>query len=429
MRCLRRQQDPAEGSLLNPGRWDGTRWVKDEPRTCAQSSLAVLKGAGAFLYHATDFVRTSFMIQSLLGRWLYQLFLELDDHDWGPSLQTQQQWLGWPIIFGAAAVAALCKIYNYRNRDDDARSQDYVYALFSSSILYFILDTLSQSGNVGAQSLTAFIIASTLVPVASAFFAKLVVPDTSNKLIFKPSQFRDDELFPVYPQATRAEKLSNLTAANAYAAASSILVWVINREVNGRTVGSTPWQLAIIAFTYIAGTFAGYKLAEHPLAFHAVAATGKGLITGAFSYAAFSGIAFLALMTHNQCENGPCWDEEINMHLTWPFLAASIGLGVFSSLTTHFSYEANHQGFQDMTENLKAIKDKLLDCFPCCGPKDRNAEGTDVLHYDIKLQRTFGERWLPCLFKSPLQRRDMYGLDNYETDSESGYDADWRPET
>lgn len=350
-----------------------------EKKSLAQTSWNVLKQAS---YSSIDFFRIALITQTLTGRWLWQFYVELDRYDAAPNDSVKQTWMGWPIIAAAFTTAAVTKgvNYYYRKQSDAASehgfdslddafgdsatnayhhgksykgAQDYAYAVFTSSIVYFLLDAVSSTGKLGSINVWWFVGITALVPVVSIGSARTATPDTSDQLIVKPNQLNGVR---AYPNADKTEKLLNAITGAVYGANIFILFWNVNREIHGKTVPTEMWQLVVSSLYVVANAAVGYKLTDHPKAFHAVVASSKFMRDASFAYAALSGLAF-HILNRLTLEDR----EAVEMGLTFPFIALSIGIGVFSALTSLFRYDDNHQSYVDNKEMILNLPGKIKD--------------------------------------------------------------------
>ena len=384
-----RQGEPTENLPLILE--EGSRSIAPQSRCASFSEVA-----GGTIYHGLDFLRIALVTQSLSSRWLFQLFVELERYGVAPLPAVQQSWLGWPIA-GAAFLSALTvKIINARGGDKYRSAQDYLFAIFSSSVLYIILDfssaainttsnLISERGNrenIGYILLSFFSSTSALIPLISLFMTQLVIPDSSDRIT---KQF-DEQHFPAYPDATKKEKCLNITTGLSYSTAIAALFWTINREVQRQTSPMEHWQMPIAAAYALVSAGIGYHLTNHPKVTHAFIALSKAAKDGALSYAALSGIAFHILMELHRCVEPPCWDTAWHDVLAGTLTPLAISIGVFSGLTTLFHFEENHTANEKLIDRVinapGRIKNKvtsfLSNC--CCSLFGKNHAG----HSDLE---------------------------------------------
>ena len=314
-------------------------------------------------YHALDFARINLVTQALLSRWLYQFFIELERNEWGIPSPIKLTWLNWPITGGAFTAAVIVKIINLRKQDKQGNylsAQDYLFAGFSSSILYFALDAILDA-KVMAENMSApWFIATTIgVPVLAFFAAATIIPDSSNQIHIK----LDSDKFPVYPNASRKEKSLNMISGLAYASAITMLLWCINRELRKETVPLETWQLVVAGAYLIPAAAAGWLLTQYPKVFHGFIAASKGIRDAALSYAGLSGLGYLTLIVIHDCTKGPCWGDDgtEESYLTSLFIPIALSIGVFSAATTLFRYKEKHAGneklIKGVTYGAKRLKD------------------------------------------------------------------------
>ncbi len=311
-----------------------------------------MRGYRNITFELMDGLRVGFVTQSLIGRWLYQLFLVMEQLGSTPSESTKYKWLGLPLTAISFLLAVGVKILNHRNQDNYPAWQDRLFAVFSSSILFFFLDLMKQN-SITQMTLPVFILTSTMVPIASFTLARSTITDSTNYVVL-PDHFHEDN-FPVYPTASPIEKWWNTKYAISLSTGITCLFWVINRELNGRTTPMDFWQIVMSIIYGLAMTVFSYQLTDSPKRFHVSLALSKALRDGSLAYAALSGIGFHVLDWINGCLQPACWSEDpynTNKLLTTIFIPLAALIGLFSAATTKFDYEDNHSANEDIVRRI-----------------------------------------------------------------------------
>lgn len=335
------------------------------------------------LFHCADFLRISFVTQTLLARWLHQLFLELQRYDRAPSIQIQETWLGYPIVGIAAFLGVIAKILNaVPKRENYLAAQDYIFSVFCSSIFYFFLDLLT-----GAESLSlgVFVVISAIVlPLFVAFFTNLALPDSSNR--FYQCQGDGGEiLLSRYALGNRVERFLNLGCGMDYGFTSlTALSWTINREYHGETASLPWWGMSLVGAGVLAAGKLGYDLTDHPIRFQKFVMISKFFKDASFTYAAISGI-FYMIFHDRSIYQQPAF--RVLLSCVCFFMGCCIGL--YAAFTTRFRFEENasaiemlinrvHAAKEAASTGLTTIKNNAVNFFATCCKKN-SAETEQLL--------------------------------------------------
>jgi len=366
-------------TALLPGR---TAAPRPQHSAAARACHASYHFAGDATYHILDFIRVFFVLQSLTSRWLYQLFLELDEYGWAPDKEIQKEYLGYPIASVALAFAIVFKVANAAQQkwlagrniplpdieasdsegeDEDSTfvretkylaAEDYGFAVFSSSMLYMILDAISQTGRMGKLPVGWFITTTALVPITAFILAKTAMPDTKNIIM-------GGNKFPTYPDASRTEKLLDAGSGAVYGSSLLVIFWTINRELANKTVPLEIWQGGVAAGAVILSAISGYHMVNHPKAFHGVVTLSKGIRDASLAYAALSGLAYQVLTQIATCPHFPCWGADEAPPLTTAFTMISAFIGIFSAATSLYRYDEKHQANLENIQTIRSAPGKI----------------------------------------------------------------------
>lgn len=327
------------------------------------SSATVMTLAKNIAFHSADFLRIAFVTQSLMGRWLHQLFVELKRYDHAPSQLAQQTWIG-PMIMGiAAGLSGLMKAINYRQlkKNPDAHFDaegKFLLPCFSSVWLFIILDVFSPSGNIGTISLAGFIVASAIcIPLLAGLFLKLAHPDSNHDIIFSLKKL--NQINP--PQQLAANvwvrRLNSLTGMKYGITAASTFFETVNRQVNNGTVDALPmWQKGLIGLFAIPAMKIGFELSHHPKFFHGFAALSNLVAYGSLSYDAGSADCFSVTTYLYQCHNHQfCLNETAQTYLTYFCFAMALVVGLFSAATTRFRFQEHHESQETLIQFVRDV--------------------------------------------------------------------------
>lgn len=224
----------------------------------AQSTASVLA------FHLFDFLRIYTTILFLCGQYADQVTLQLARCGKEPSPKPQDSWkTSLSMMVGSAVVAIIAKLGNahYLEKDGIYKAfQDYVYAIFSSSIFFTLLALLSSSGYLPTMSQIAFILISlTGVLLAMAIFLKLVTPISNNKII------SIDASAKAFPNPSRIERILNAAGSVGHVASLSTFFWVLNNELNNGPAPLTSWQKISLGIGGVGSALIGAKtITDHP---------------------------------------------------------------------------------------------------------------------------------------------------------------------
>lgn len=295
----------------------------------------LLRGA----HHVVDFLRISLPTQMLIGEFLHEAFEA--QKNLAPSKNIQQTWLGFPIIGTAAMLSVVVKTMNYRysekNPDHYLAAEDYLFALFECSRLYFAI----QICGISRMSPGWFIATSAVgLPTLAALFFKFTSPESSDQFTYPWSAYFNP---PKYLFATVAEqRLNALKCAKIAFFSVSTFLWAINRELNGETVSLARWQIGLIFLFLSVALKIGYESTMHPKFFQGFFAFLKLLETTALIYAAISGILLMAIAYH--CVDGMlCINSDTRELLSYACAAIALPLGLYSAALARVRFEENHE--------------------------------------------------------------------------------------
>ncbi|OGT44342.1 MAG: hypothetical protein A3F13_08965 [Gammaproteobacteria bacterium RIFCSPHIGHO2_12_FULL_40_19] len=338
---------------------------------CA-SSTPVLRNA---VDHFIDFLSDALEKQSLIARWLYQLFLVLNYYHESPSKEDQETWLALPVIFSAALLSLFAKIIK---RD----STNYIDAVFSSSFFYFACDVFFGADIVRKMPLVVFVLANLFcMPLAAMLFYELASPDHSHERVSFATEY------PRYIVSLK-EKLLNANTGMIHAATSLLAAtWNIGREVNGKTM---PLQWAeiggVIVPGAVLGALVGSQLSNYPGIFQKFVMVAKFLKAVSLIFAAISAILFMANVYY--CGNKTfCANESTRLSFTFGTLIPSLLLGLYRAMHTEFRFQDNHIANEKQIQkgnnavtfisaHVQALVRKISDC--CSKAGDQTVRNDDV---------------------------------------------------
>lgn len=312
---------------------------------------------GSILFHVADFLRITFVTTGLLSRWLIQLFMELDHYNLGPSKSAQQTWLGLVLLGVGASLSLMSKSLNACISGH--YFQDYLFAMFSSSLLYFALDIVSNHGSVGTMSLGGFVASSAVcIPLAIAFFLKIAHSDSYTEVVATLAKLKALQL-PSYPNVPLSERLLNVGGGLVYAGSSlATFFWTVNREVYGRTMPLPIWQKGLLfLYLLIAGKI-GFEVTDHPNFYQTFVAFSKMLKEGSLTYSVMSGI--FSLIAVYQCnKQDSCFNEETRTVFSYACFFMAMAIAIYSGATTRFQFQKNHEGHVALIDTIYAAPEKI----------------------------------------------------------------------
>lgn len=331
----------------------------------ASSSATLIRKVPTALFHFADLSNITFTTTTLVSTWLYQFFSELKRYDAAPSQSFIQNWLGLILLACSAGFAILAKAYNHFKTRDKAGLQGYpaiqskLYSLFSSAIVYQLLDFATGEGVLTRVSLPGFIAISFFLPLFSYLFYKLSANDIVDDVTFRSIHFieNSEQNFPKYGDTPRAILWANaLIGSLNYGFALSIAFWAVNREVDFKTEPLSSWQFAFAILYFLMTAITSSQMSYAPKIFHINAALSKGLRDAAYSYATLSGIGYIGLLYSTECAEPACWQKNHTRALSILFAIYTIMVAVYSACTTLFDYKSHN-------DNITSIFSSANRCF------------------------------------------------------------------
>lgn len=303
---------------------------------CREQCVSVLS-------YLAEFLENSLATQSLISEWLHELFVQLEQYNSEPPKEIQQSWLGFPII-GAATSSTLIALlmnhyYEKKNPGKHLAAEDYLAKLFSSSFLYFAMDTLSKSGAISAISLPAFFTISAFgLPMVAASFLKIASPPSNQYTCPWSAHFNPTR----YSAVSEWERALNAGKAvkNAFFSANT-LAWVINRELSDETVPLAKWQIVALLFFLVGAGKIGYEHTTHPKFYQGFSAFLILCETGALIYAAISGILLMAVV-YSCADRQFCVNESSKDFLSCVCAAIALPLAFHKAAFMRIRFEEEH---------------------------------------------------------------------------------------
>jgi len=326
-----------------------------EPSFCvkAKSTVSVLA------YHLFDFLRICTAIQFLCGQYADQVFVEMDRYGQKPSHEAQESWkTSLPIMGGSAAAATIAKAINVYYSKRDGRyvaAQDYIYALFSSSIVFLAGDLFSSSGYMPVMPELTFILVSLLgVCAAMAIFFKIVTPISSDKIICV------DEAAKAFPNPNRTERLLNAVGSVGHVASLSTFFWVLNHELNNGPAPLALWQKISLGLGATGSALFGAKtITDHPKSYLYFLMAVIFLNSSAMTYSSYSSLFI-----------GPLKNEHPHLHNQESLIAfgtiLSATVGSFSALTFQYDLKTKHESNLAVEKMISDARDKINGLFQRC---------------------------------------------------------------
>ena len=305
-------------------------------------------------FHLLDYARITIVTQALAGRWVYQLIIELENYDSHPSAEAKHGWVGNSILCGSMVVAGAVKLANHLLGASYLALQDALFSVFSSSLLYVLLDDFCEQAQIEKMPAAVFWLTSAMIPVASLVLAKGYIADSTNHIVCRTQQ-----IFPEFGDASKAEKALNVLATFSLGSGITTLFWVVNRELKGKTVPVDAWQIALCTLFYLAMVPLSFELTSKPKRFNNALIVSKALRDGALSYGALSGIGFHMMMLANGCSKEVCFDENDAKILTAIFIPTAASIGLFSALTARLDFGKKHRSNVKFINKFSCLFNRL----------------------------------------------------------------------
>lgn len=333
-------------------------------------------------FHTLDFLRISGVTEALFSRWLIQFFRELSKYKKEPSVRSQETWVGYLVLSMAGGLAITTKLINHFCERYPA-AQDYLFSIFTSSIIYYILDMLSETGKIGAIPLPIFAFTSAIaIPIIAGFFLKLVITDSLPYLTPSVHTFA-----VAYPNAHTFERVLNIMTGLSYGIpALTSFFWCLNRELHNKTVPLENWQILLLFLSISLTARIGYQLTEYPIFFQRYVALSKAMRDGSLNYACLSGFSFL-IGKENCGDKKICINKNKTNMLTAFCLIYSASMALFSLMTTEFQFEKNHKANESLILTAQNAVNKVkngvnsISTFfkKCCGKSEFEQDKNIVL--------------------------------------------------
>lgn len=328
----------------------------------------VQTAASNIIFHALDFFRIYTTLQFLADRYADQAYNEIGRYKEKPAVDADHYpRISAPIMLGSAAAAVILKSINAiyaKKYDAYLAAQDYAYALFSSSILFFAGDLFSSTGYMPALSAFQFVMISLVGVLAMmAIFLKLTTPISSDKMIFSENPQTHERYFHEYAKAflnpSKTERFLNAIGSVGHIASLSTFFWVLNHEIHNGVSPLATWQKAILgAGAGALALFGSRTITDHPQYYLAFLMAVAFLNSSAIAYASASTLAcYMNCQNHNV-------DYVIAVNSFFALLT-----GLFSAVHIQYRTENTHVSNQNVEAMLEKISDKASSFFNGCCKK------------------------------------------------------------
>ena len=325
----------------------------------------VQTAASKIIFHGLDFFRIYMTLQFLTNRYADQAFNEMGRYELKPAVDADHyRKTSGPIMLSSALAAVILKsinVYYQIKHDSYLAAQDYAYALFSSSILFFAGDLFSSTGHMPQLSVFQFVMISLVGVLAMmAIFLKLTTPISSDKMIFSQNIETQLTYFEGYAKPflnpSKTERLLNAIGSVGYIASLSTFFWVLNHEVHNGVSPLVTWQKVMLGVG--AGSlalFGSCATTDHPKYYLAFLMLVGFLNSSAIAYASIS-----ALACYVNCKNHNA-DFVVAIGSFFALLT-----GLFSATHIQYRTENTHMSNQDVEVMLEKISDKASALFNRC---------------------------------------------------------------
>lgn len=326
----------------------------------------VQTASSKIIFHGLDFFRIYTALQFLADRYADQAFNEIGRYEEKPAVDADHYpRVSAPIMLSSAVAAIILKSINahYEKKYDTYLSaQDYAYALFSSSILFFAGDLFSSTGHMPVLSAFQFAMISLVGVLAMmAIFLKLTTPISTNKMIFSENPQTQELYFHEYAKAflnpSKTERLLNAVGSVGHIASLSTFFWVLNHEIHNGVSPLAVWQKVVLGVGAGAlALFGSRTVTDHPKYYLAFLMAVAFLNSSAIAYASVSTLA-----CYVNCQN----HNADSVVATSSFFALLTGL--FSAVHIQYRTENTHAANQNIEAMLEKISDKASALFnQCC---------------------------------------------------------------
>lgn len=325
----------------------------------------VQTAASNIIFHGLDCFRIYTTLQFLTNRYADQAFNEIGRYKVKPAVDADHYAkTSAPIMLSSAAAAVILKMINalYQKKYDSyLAAQDYAYALFSSSILFFAGDLFSGSGYMPPLSAFQFMMISMVGVLAMmAIFFKLTTPFSSDKMIFAKNTETQltyfDEYAKPFLNPSKTERLLNAVGSVGYIASLSTFFWVLNHEIHNGVSSLAQWQKVILGLG--AGglaLFGSRAITDHPRYYLSFLMAVAFLNSSAIAYASVSTLAcYVNCKNHNA-------DFVVSTGVFFALLT-----GLFSATHIQYFSENTHVSNQRVEAMLWKISDKASALFNRC---------------------------------------------------------------
>lgn len=317
------------------------------------------------IFHSFDFLRIYFTIQFLTARYADQAFNEIARYGAKPAVDADHyRKTNGPIMLASALLAVMIKCVNAYYSEKNNRylaSQDYVYALFSSSVIFFLGDLFSSTGQMPALSAFSFTIISLVGVLAMmAVFLKITTPISTDKMIFEKNPSTEISYFDEYAapleNPSKTVRILNALGSVGYVASLSTFFWVLNHEIHDGVWPLAVWQQVVLGLGAVGlASYGSLTVTDHPK-YYLLFLMGVILLNmGAISYAGVS-----SLLCYISCQN----HHNTGLIIANFFIALATGL--FSASHIEFRIEDKHAANQKTEEMIEKISDKIVSLFHRC---------------------------------------------------------------
>ncbi len=347
------------------------------------STLQAVASVG--IYHSLDFFRIYTTLHFLTDRYADQAFNEIGRYRERPTVDADHYpRICAPIMLSSAVVAVILKSINVfyeKKYDTYLAAQDYAYALFSSSILFFVGDLFSSTGHMPVLSAFQFGMISLVGVLAMmAIFLKLTTPISTDKMILSENPQTQELYFHEYAKAfvnpSKTERFLNAVGSVGHIASLSTFFWVLNHEVHNGASPLAAWQKVTLGVGACGLALFGWRtITDHPKYYLAFLMAVTFLNSSAIAYASVSTLACYA-----NCQNHNA-DFVVG-------LGAFVGMltGLFSAVHIQYRTENTHASNQDVEAMLEKISDKASALFNRCKQCCKKQAVVEALQEDELLE-------------------------------------------
>lgn len=301
-----------------------------------------------------DAAKSFVEINTLISRWTIQLFSSLAKSGYDVPFDIRKTVVSYVVTGVAAALTTGATRYNYVHRHDEVPPalESYIAAAFSSSLLYLGSEFVSGSNNT--FNLSAFGIASALIPFFGFLIARSAIPDKSTTSVMTVDFNQLQSQLALVKPGLSEKLYQAFFSGIEYGSTLPLLIWEFNRERAGSTVPTPFYQLVIAGLGMTGCAFAGYNARTIPKLISHIAPSSAALKTAAYTYMTMSGLLSMVL---DLCDIDLSeMDPGIRIGFIVVCVLPALILAADRFLKTQFRFDAWHSDYERTAAIAETIR-------------------------------------------------------------------------